>query len=265
MATVRRDPFESHFSTIQEREPKKKLQTPYTKKMYKNPQRSSSTAVELSKATPQDKKKVVDLFWHRRLHSAETESDRVDPPVTISHQPTKLSHKMPESTRGICDRLRSDSGRPSFEPLCSSCLTTLRTDLASAHNYFPNLAVTVLARATAPLPSSASASCLATPRQALTIAFLVASFCSLNAPQVGLARKSMRAKLLPGVVSHPWVLRRWSPHREDCLESLVGQRRHCILDLVLRPRRRRCRGSSPSLASFVKMAARSKFIRLALS
>ena len=59
------------------------------------------------------------------------------------------------------------------------CLTALRTDLACGHSYFPDLAVSILTRATALLSSSASASCLATPRQALTIAFLVTPFCSL--------------------------------------------------------------------------------------
>ena len=60
-----------------------------------------------------------------------------------------------------------------------SCLTALRADLASDHSNFPNMAVSILALATTLLPSSAPASCLATPHQAPTTAFLTASFCSL--------------------------------------------------------------------------------------
>ena len=52
-----------------------------------------------------------------------------------------------------------------------SCLTALRAELASGHSNFRNMAVSNLALATTPLPSSASASCPATPRKAPTTAF----------------------------------------------------------------------------------------------
>ena len=123
------------------------------------------------------------------------------------------------------------------------CLTTLRTDLACGHSNFPDLAVSILTRATALLSSSASASCLATPRQALTIGY---SFLLANAPPVGLAQdntceapsRSGQSLMVASAVESP------SPR-------LLGKRRHCLLGLVRRPRRRRCRGSSPDVLELI--------------
>ena len=58
----------------------------------------------------------------------------------------------------------------------------------------------------------------------------------VGAPPVGLARKRVHSKLSPGEVSHPWLPRRWSLYWADCLEGLLSQHRHCLLDLVRRPR-----------------------------